>query len=753
MQEKLVIRTLGGLQIQLDDQDPIRFAARRAEVLITYLAYQQGPIVRADLAKMFFEDRETAQAMANLRSLFAQLPMAIKPYLDIGRKEVHTRAGNITIDAVQFEQALTHTTSPADQAEALQSYRGDFLNGVFVRDSQAIESWIYNRREYLRQLALDTHQALAYHHFYRQAFSQALIHAQALLQTVALREAHYRLMIRILTRRGQPVAALEQFAACAKMMNDEFGLPPEPETVRMRDRVEALRHRSAPLLPGRLTPFVGRKAELAELDQALDQSSSRLITLSGPGGAGKTRLAAQLASIVRGDFLDGVAFVGLADLQDVAEIPAAIAAALDIKLSGSKAAIEQVLDQLRHQERLLVLDNMEHLLPGCTQLVHQLLDRTTALYLLITSRRPLDLNEEVVYPIRGLDAGSGSDDAEQLFEISARRAAADFQLTVENRSAVHQICRLLDGLPLGIELAAAWSALLTPADIVAEIGAGLDMLESQLYGRPDRHRSLHAVFDYSWRYLSEVEQAAMQQLAGFRGGFSRQAAREIAGISGPTLRSLVSHSLLQEQPELERYQMLIVVRQYVAEIAPLSGSVDTTFRHAHLACFAAQMTSQAEPSRPVLPVDLENVRMAWMSAVALVQPDALAAIMDGLVPHYLYRGPFSDISELFDRAARGLEHEADSGRVRTRIYAQLARFLVLQGSYEQAIDVAAQGVEAAEQLELPDSDARARLHWGQALQAQGHYEHYDFVKRKRSWQGGRSGSWGCRGSGCAGRRR
>lgn len=716
---------MGGLQIRIGEAVPIRFAARRAQVLLTYLAYQPAPVARADLAKFFFEDRETSQAMANLRSLFAQLPKEVKPFLDLGRKQVSCLPGLVELDARRLEDELAAAIDPIDRTETLERYRGDFLSGVFIRDSQAIESWIYRQRENLRQLVLDNHEVLAFHYFYNQNYARALSHASALIRTDPLRESYYRLQIRILARSGQPVAALEQYEACQRMMEEEFGAEPEPATLQLRARVEALRRRSRANLPGLLTPFVGRQVEMAELDERLDHPDQRLMTLIGPGGSGKTRLGTELAKRVQSDYLDGVAFVPFADIDDAAEIPRAVASALDIKLSGSKTSLEQVLDVLASQEMLIVLDNLEHLLPAARAPIQRLLSGALALTLLVTSRRPLGIENESVYPLGGLafvSGGDAQDDAAQLFALSARRGLADFGITPANREAIQHICRLLDGLPLAIELAAGWSTILSPAEIAAELEAGLDVLESQIFGRPDRHQSLHAVFDYSWNYLSEIERLALQQLAGFRGGFSAEAANRIAGIKTVTIRGLVSHSLLQEQPDLERYQVLTVLRQYLAEKIPMSAAELADFREAHRNYYSELLGSASSAeTEPPLPLELENARLAWQSGADASEAGALSDMLEALVAHYLFRGPFSDMSRLLGLAAEALVDEVN--RVtRAKLLSEQARFLVLQGSYEPAAAAATQAVAGESTAELEPIFARAYLHWGQSLQAQGHYD-------------------------------
>ncbi|HEV2237285.1 MAG TPA: helix-turn-helix domain-containing protein [Ktedonobacterales bacterium] len=303
-------------------------------------------------------------------------------------------------------------------------------------------------------------------------------------------------------------------------------------------------------LPNPPTPFVGRSGELAHLQRLLDAPESRLITLVGPGGMGKTRLAVETASRNRAAFARGVHFVALAGVASADALLFAIADVLGCSFDGPAAPVTQLATSLRDQAVLLVLDNMEHLLDGAPVLA-ELMAGAPHLKVLVTSRERLNLQGEWVLPIAGIDypLTTADDDLEpsaavRLFVQSARRVQPDFALQ-DNAPDILRICQVVEGMPLALELAATWVRLLPCSQIVEQLAKSLDFLASPLRDVPERHRSLRAVFDHSWKLLSPTEQTALAKLSVFIGAFDREAAEEVGGASLPVLASLADKSLLQ----------------------------------------------------------------------------------------------------------------------------------------------------------------------------------------------------------------
>ena len=329
-------------------------------------------------------------------------------------------------------------------------------------------------------------------------------------------------------------------------------------------------------LPGQLTTFVGREEELADLHQLLADPGCRLLTLIGPGGMGKTRLSLQIASMLADErstqFKHGVYFVPLAILSDLPDIVSAIADAVGYRFSQQETDPEQQLAQyLRPRKLMLVTDNLEHLIGSETiRLLTNLLAAAPNITILATSRIPLNILGEQIYPLDGLDVpdddrsepvAENTSGGLQLFVQAARRANPQFTLTDENYSDVVAACRLVGGMPLAIELAAAWAVVLQPNEILAEIKAGLDFLSSDAGNLPERQRSLPIVLDASWQLLTPAERKGVRRLSVFLGGFSGDAALQVAQVHPKLLRSLAAKSWLMRD-DRGRYRILELLRQY-----------------------------------------------------------------------------------------------------------------------------------------------------------------------------------------------
>ncbi len=451
-------------------------------------------------------------------------------------------------------------------------------------------------------------------------------------------------------------------------------------------------------LPPQPTPFLGREEELAAVFLRLDDPACRLLTLTGPGGIGKTRLALQAAAEKIERFVHGVYFVPLAPLNSPEFLVPTIADALSFSFYGRGDPKVQLFNYLREKTMLLLLDNMEHLLAGAG-LVAEILGCAPQVKVLATSRERLNLRGEWVLPLGGMAippeeekaAAIEQYSAVQLFLQSARRVQPHFAPTEEDWPAVVRVCQLVDGVPLGIELAASWVRALSCAEIVQEIEQSVDFLASAVRDLPERHRSLRAVFDYSWSLLSDEERQALRRLAVFRGGFRRDAAAAVAGATLPLLSALADKSLLRRDTT-GRYDLLEVLRQYAAaKLAELPREQEETRRQhgTYYANFVQQREGrlkggQEKAALEEIGLEIENIRAAWSWAVEQQDGDSIARFLEGLYLFFEMRSRFQEGAETFRMAAEGLAGASEPGAVLGRALARYAWCCERLASYEEA---------------------------------------------------------------------
>jgi predicted ATPase/DNA-binding SARP family transcriptional activator len=601
MAELLEIEALGGLRIRRGGTLVTDLGSRKAAALLVYLVCSRRPQPREVLADLLWDERSTAQATANLRVLLTRLGKQLSSYLLITRSTVaFNLESSHWFDVAEMEQLLASARSQRthgdglspiaahDLEQATALYSGPFMQGFYLRESTNFEDWMLREQDRLQRLnAAALHDLVAYY-LERGEHSTGIEHAAHLLQLDHLNEDTHRQLMHLLVLSGQRRAALEQYETCRRVLKSELRTEPGTAITQLYESIRSGEHSRSGSdhvdphrqirpphrqvrtqhLPHLLTPFVGRVAELAELAGYLADPQCPLVTLVGLGGSGKTRMAIQAAQMSDG-FLDGVFFVPLASLGDPMLLTQAIADVLQFTFAGPTEVKAQLFNYLQDKELLLVLDNFEQLLAGANILT-EMLQAAPRVKLLVTSREPLNLSAEQIFDLRGLAVppNQGREavekyDAVELFVQRARKAQSRFTLTSEVTSWVVRICQLVEGLPLGIEFAAAQVRERTCREIAQELEHNLDLLETAQRDVPTRHRSLRAVFDQMWNRLTEDERKLMRHVSVFRGGFDAEAAR-VMGADRVLLGRLAQQSLLRLSPG-GRYDLHELLRQFALQ--------------------------------------------------------------------------------------------------------------------------------------------------------------------------------------------
>lgn len=452
--------------------------------------------------------------------------------------------------------------------------------------------------------------------------------------------------------------------------------------------------------------LVGRDEEVADVLRRLADPACRLLTLVGPGGIGKTHLALRVAGETRGNYAAGAVFVNLEAVDAPQSLAAAVAAACDFSLSGSAAPQRQLLNYLSQREMLLVLDNFEHLLGqgerrGGVELLADVLQAAPHVQLLVTSRTALNLREEWLYPLQGLSLPPhpGVENlrrfgAVRLFVERARRVQPDFSLE-ESRAGVVHLCQLVEGMPLALELAAAWCRTLPPAAIASEIQRNINFLTVKAHNLPDRHRSIQAVFNHSWEFLPQEERKVFKKLAVFPGRFGREAAGEVAGASLEHLARLIDRSLLRREPGDggERYRIHPLLRHYAAERLAETPDEDRRTREAHARYFAdflAQRTPamRGEGQREAvaeIAANLESVGAAWAWLVRQGDARRLHKATYSYVHFYDFQGRYRESIDALEEAVRALEENgAESQEALAHLLCHLGWSYIRVGQHGQA---------------------------------------------------------------------
>lgn len=619
----------------------------------------------------------------------------------------------------EFESLLAsarHAENSLDLASLLQKavalYQDDLLTGYY-------QDWVLTERRRLKEEYLQALRQLTHLHERMGQQDMALAYARRRVAGDSLQEEAQSDLIRLLAANGQTAAALRQFQEVTDLLSRELGVAPSAELQATAERIRRegspkpsppspLSRTAFPALPTPLTRLFGREAEIARICRMIQSEGARLITLTGTGGSGKTRLSIAVGSKLRDAFAGAVAFVPLADLDDAQMIPAALATALRLPDSTLGSPMEAICNTLSARPFLLILDNLEHLLSETIPLVRELLDCSATLTILATSRQRLGLEGERELPLPSLSLPESSETPThllespsiQLFVDRAQAVRPDFQLTSVNAESVAQLCARLDGLPLAIELCAAWAQTLTPSQMLEKLDRRFDLLVSRRTDITPRHRTLRAALEYSYLLLSPEQQRLLTRLSIFRGGWSLEAAVAVCSNTAesdslPLLAELTelrerSLVLAEDVGTTMRYRMLETLREFSGELLTYADRMERRRLHAlYFQQLSEQVLGLLAPEQEgglvQLDRELENLRTALAWSLETGNSEAGLRISSALGRYWSIRGL---LNEGYQWLQRLLDKTDDSSAIPPdvlgRAWSTLGHLAWAQGNYATA---------------------------------------------------------------------
>jgi predicted ATPase/DNA-binding SARP family transcriptional activator len=746
---RLRIRLFGPPDVSFRGQ-PVTLARRQTRALLFRIAASAQPVPREALFALLWPDVPQSHARRNLTVLLNHLrrELPIENVIHTSDGAVGLRPDVVWTDAATLDAllgpALNHR-SVRELEDALALSRGPFLQGFALAASPDYDAWLAQEREVWQRRALDVLSALTDAHAARRDYAAAIAAAHRYLELDALAEDMHRRLMGLYAASGDRPAALRQFDACAEALERDLDVSPLPETWALWESIRAgtagtvegshatgLRPATRPLtiraaIPAPPNLLIGREGDMAAAHDALQNAGIRLLTLIGPGGSGKTRLAIEVARSLHGAFPDGIAFVPLAGMRDPALVLDEIARAIGLREQTHQPLAEALCDKLAGRRVLLVLDNFEHLSPAHTHIA-ELLAYAPQLCVLVTSRTALRLaGEHLLHvrplPVPGLSQPMG---AQQLGEQPAlalllarvQAHSPDFRLTPDNAADLVRICARLDGLPLAIELAAARLRLLAPAGLLERLDAQHALLINGPADLPERQQTLRATIDWSYRLLDGEVQRVLERLSVFAGGWTLEAAEVVCPENAlHALDVLMSNSLIERRGASGRFDMLTTIRAYALEQLRQRGADEAqTAAEAHLAYFV-ELAQRATPhlrgvdqAQWLQQLDDEHANLLAALDGSLLDADAGVRLVAALGDYWLVRGALSEGRRYLARAlALPATDDIAARAQRARALQAAGSLAVIQGEYAAAQSQVREAVALWRELDRKPELAQALL--------------------------------------------
>jgi len=748
---RLELKLLGILEIQLDGTLVNQLKSRKAQALLCYLAMTSKAHSREWLAGMFWGGMPEDKARMNLSQALSTLRRIFQEHISSDRFTVSLQPGGqiwtdaVALNAVDFEDipSLHH---------AAQLFRGDFLEGFYIPDCPDFEFWMLAERANCRERILQVLDHLVKHYIQQgePGYSSAIKFNKQRLSIEPWHEETHRSLMRLYYSTGERNTALKQYAVCREILLQELGVEPDLKTTQLNNQIRD--HERNWVTPGRgiqdkdyasnlphqPTEFIGREQELAQLKKMVIDQGSQLVTITGLGGIGKTRLAVEfgsqlsksaVASHANGEvsevaFPDGIFFVGLEARKTADSIIPEVARAVELRLDVD---IHQVYQRLKSRRLLLIIDNFEHLLAGRDTL-SDMLNAAPDLQVLVTSRERLGIYGEHILPLTGLNFPTGpfqetvEFSAGTLFIKAAQQHDPDFELSKSDIEHLVRICQLVEGMPLALEIAATWSKMMPLSTISSSIQEDLQFLQINNTYLPTRHRSLYSIIERTIAGLSDRQRQIFLGLAVFEGGFTLQAAAQVLGANYPDLAGLLDKSLLRYNQVQQRYFLHPLVHQFGLERSSSDPQTWLETNHQHSLFFCDWFADLTKPSNlrsqgqrtivDAMSADLDNTLNAWLWALNNQQYNRLIGKTNSLGLYYIWRGGYVEGARIFQdlhAALKGVESSENRYRalLLTSLSNWLAFFLDILGKSTAAFHLLQSAQEMLDAPLLSGMDTRA----------------------------------------------
>jgi predicted ATPase/DNA-binding SARP family transcriptional activator len=654
----LEIKTLGGLKLSINGEPLSNLGSHKAEAILVYLAVKSGPQNRNMLGSLFWPGSAESQALTSLRVALSLLRRDLEEYLEISHQMVEIKPGaEVNLDVADLMTKL----SSGQVEQALDIFQGDFLEGFFIRDCLEFEDWRLLQQERVRRLVISGLHTAISTAIEEKDYRRGQYFAQRLLELDPLDELAHRKSMLIYALDGQRTRALDQYEHCQAILQTELGVEPSQETQLLYTQIQqghSPGHDTSLMPPADLplpqTSFIGRDEELAQISVMINDPNCHLLSLIGPGGIGKTRLALRCITKCYHSFIDGSYFIPLEEIASPDYLVHTIANRIHFEIDTLATQLDaeyQLLDYLKNRCMLLVLDGFEQIIAEA-RLVSDITNQAARVKVLVTSRQRLNLQGEWVLPVTGLPvprmrepAESDRADALSLFTERARQANLSFSLSEAERGSALHICQMVEGMPLAIELAAAWTEVLSPSEIADGIQENLDFLSSSKADIEQKHHSLRAAIDGSWFLLDQENRNAFCRLSVFQNGFDREAALGVARVNLSQLSTLLNRSLLSRDKS-GRFIMHALLRRYAGEKLDESRITSEEVHHTHYQYYTEfLLRREADLNGPnflytwqELHQELENIRTAVYWAVMHRDAHEVRRILNGLFSFYVVKG-------------------------------------------------------------------------------------------------------------------